>query len=260
MKKNITSVALVSLILLGVSAPTSAAFTNIAVDPDNGDGSYPYNGLFYDVDKMDVDLNPVTNQAIVRVYTNFDPTSAYNNGYRNGDLFIGTGEFDLEDNSTDNWKYAFHLDNRWESPSKGSPNDGWLINTKYTDGLAGSGRGYSSVKEDNNGLDTGVMAKHPVDFGSHGPGETPYAGAYLDKGSWYRGEDYTSFTFNLGALTSKQYSFRWTMTCANDVIRGVLKLPGTDVAEPTIVALMLSGLGMIGFSRRRKGNFGKLAA
>ena len=77
--------------------------------------------------------------------------------------------------------------------------------------------------------------------------------------NWSAGNGKVSFTFdvaNTALATANQIAFRWTMSCANDIIEGLVSVRDPDnqvkVPEPQTLLLML--LGMAGIAYRRKNN------
>lgn len=86
-------------------------------------------------------------------------------------------------------------------------------------------------------------------------------------GTWTAGVDKLSFDISglVGTSlwnevsSSKKLAIHWVMTCANDVVSGVIDVdvetgegPSVNVPEPGILALLCSGLGGLVWSRRRK--------
>ncbi|VAX07768.1 hypothetical protein MNBD_ALPHA03-413 [hydrothermal vent metagenome] len=65
--------------------------------------------------------------------------------------------------------------------------------------------------------------------------------------------DYLQFVFDVSGTqlaTAEQIAFRWTMSCANDIIEGVVDF-AAKVPEPAALGLLLLGLAGVGFARRR---------
>lgn len=91
----------------------------------------------------------------------------------------------------------------------------------------------------------------------NGSGHNPTAGTgYSD---WTAGNNKLTFSFDVAGTalaTANQIAFRWAMSCANDIIEGLVSIkdkpgsPGTSVPEPQTILLML--LGMAGIAYRRK--------
>ena len=67
-------------------------------------------------------------------------------------------------------------------------------------------------------------------------------------------DNYLEFIFDVTGTelaSAQQIAFHWTMSCANDVIEGVVNF-GNKVSAPALVSLFLLGLGGIAFTRRQR--------
>jgi len=69
--------------------------------------------------------------------------------------------------------------------------------------------------------------------------------------------DKISFSFNVNGIdafqNASQLAFSWAMSCANDVVDGVVSVNRpTSVPEPATLILMLIALGIMAKSRKTK--------
>ena len=195
----------------------------------------------YDTEKMIVTRNG--SQITVDIYTNYTGSNIGHNGTGLGDLFMSTNVLPIDapwkpnsDNDTfanTNWNYAYKVYD--------------------ADRQQQSGRGYLATNF-NNGL---VYTTSD----SHRKGQV-YALNYnhLDKigntNNWSSDAQKISFSFNVAGTaleSANQIAFRWAMSCANDIIEGLVSITDpnvTPVPEPETIALF--GLALAGLAYRRK--------
>ena len=218
--------------------------SDILVDTTIHDASSDLHGGWrFKVDSMDV-LWTSNGDITVDVYTNFVD---YNNritsgGQGNivfGDLLLGT------DGLEDNYNYAFNLtDGRYDN--------------FY---LAGHDSNIGQL----NAIGSTTTAKQyhgQQAWVQNGPVLGNAVGQSLNQGAWtvdtqYAsvGFDKLSFNFNVSGIAAfqnaSQLSLSWAMSCANDIVSGVVAKVNTQVSEPAAALLMLLGFGAIGLQRKK---------
>jgi len=227
-------------------------FTNFVGHNDNSIG---FGDLFMAADENDPNANP------------WKPDGTAANNY-NTDRFAGN---DYNGNhvatTNTNWNYAYTLQD-------------WTAGGQYDDRDASSGQGRLVSGFDDSDLRHSNTSSHrrhqavalnsSVYNGSnnsnnaydnlHYNGTTANADSShwnYGSNSWSSANGKISFAFDVSgtALASaNQIAFRWAMTCANDIIEGLVSVnttpPPLPVPEPQTLLLML--LGLAGISYRRK--------
>jgi len=233
-------------------------FTNFVGHNDNGIG---FGDLFMAADENDPNANP------------WNPDGTAANGYKT-DRFAGdNGTSDHGDHvptTQTDWNYAYTLQD-WKPGHTGSWDD--RDNLTSGKGRLVSGFGDSDLRHSNTGSNRHHQAvalnhsSYSSEYSSsnaynniHTSGSTINADtSHWNAGwsNWSAGNGKISFAFDVSgtALASaNQIAFRWAMTCANDIIEGLVSVnttpPPLPVPEPHTLLLML--LGLAGISYRRK--------
>lgn len=233
----------------------------------------------YDISKMEVSRTGT--QMTVDIFTNFvGKNDDY--GIVFGDLFMSTNVTDFDSpwkpnsandtwNNTD-WNYAYTIQD-WENGDGGRFDD--RDNTSSGQGRLVSGFNSGDLKYSNSGTNRhnqAVSLKNTNYYSQYSSNNAydniHYNGNTYDADStywnsawsnWSAGNGKISFTFdvaNTALATANQIAFRWAMSCANDIIEGLVSVRDPDnqttVPEPQTLLLML--LGMAGIAYRRKIN------
>lgn len=181
--------------------------------------------------------------------TGSSPWNPTTNSPYYGDQFSSTSN----SNTGTNWNYAYSLGDTRDTRSGVGElrdfNSNQLVDTA-------NGRNYregQAVTVNNNGS-----------YNSYGTSSWNVDNSYSYAkrvGNTNNGYGKVSFSFDVtgtALATANQIAFRWSMTCANDIIEGLASFapqPGggsTTVPEPSTVVLML--LAMAGLIYRRKEN------
>jgi hypothetical protein len=232
----------------------------------------------YDISQMEVSRTGT--QMTVDIFTNFVGNND-DYGIVFGDLFMSTNVTNFDSpwkpnsandtwNNT-NWNYAYTIAD-WQA-SNWSHND--RNNTSNGYGRLVSGFDSTDLQYSNNSTNRhnqGVALKNSTYIGNYqstnaydtihsGGNDYDADSAYLQShwNQWTAGNGKISFTFdvaNTALATANQIAFRWAMSCANDIIEGLVSVRDPDnqttVPEPQTLLLML--LGMAGIAYRRKNN------
>jgi hypothetical protein len=208
-------------------------------------------GWAYEIKKMDVqwaDNDLVT----VDIYTNFvgynNRTSAGNSRIVLGDLLIGT----KGDNNP--FDYAFVLSDRDSDLYNGSK-----YRTKHWDKKGTLTEIDSTLSsKDYHGSPSNTGTGEVIADGTSG---TSIEGDWsADNYGWKTGKtDKISFSFNVNGIdafqNASQLAFSWAMSCANDIVHGVVNVDRpTSVPEPTTWLLMLLALVFMAKKHNKKAN------
>jgi hypothetical protein len=220
-------------------------------------------GSKYEINKMDVKW--AANDLItVDIYTNF---VGYNNqvygGLRRnivlGDLLISTtGDLNALD-------YAFVLssnDRRGDYSNNNHAKDkhwdkqGGLTALDINKNATVSSKEYHG--EYSNTGSGEVMAGDTMGDMTQGNVSIDNYGYWTYDGGWVHKTDKISFSFNVNGIdafqNASQLAFSWAMSCANDVVDGLVSVnrPSTSVPEPASLLLMLLALAFMAKSRSKK--------
>lgn len=206
----------------------------------------------FDITGMTVDIDAALN-ITVAIKTDYAPGVAIGDDTDYGDLFISTNGWTPTGNQpyetdtfysqgTTDWEYAF--DTSSGSIFSTDENGAYLSNDAGSEGGIDAGGSW----------DIGWYRRNQLVQYLPGEGETAATSGEFSN----ENENLLIYSFNLadlGLSASEGYNlgFRWTQTCANDVIEGgVLVAP---VPEPGTV--MLLGLGLLGMGAAGRKKFKK---
>jgi len=263
--KNIFKILATTALLSSANAFSADFLVDTSID-DTGD--YVHGGDRYAIDKMDVkwaDSGLIT----VDIYTNFVGNNAKSYGGNNknivfGDLLIGTGGANTP------FDYAFVLSEGRNGDYKEN-NDRWVYDNSNNDyhrkdrhwdkqgtlteiGSTKTSKDYHG--DPSNTANGEVMAGNTIGNGRQGAWSVDnYGDYYYDSNN--NKTDKISFSFNVNGIdafqNASQLAFSWAMSCANDVVDGVVSVNRpTSVPEPATLILMLIALGIMAKSRKTK--------
>lgn len=252
--KNIFKIIAVTALLSSANVFAGDFLVDTTIEDANNDAVGPAGKEWiYEIDKMDVQWAS-DGLITVDIYTNFvDYNNEFSAGRGNGnivlgDLLIGTDgasspfdyAFVLSDVDRDRKKY--YNQNHWD-------NTGTL--TEISSTL--TSKDYHGV---NSNTSTGqVIAGHKVGSGQQGAWSVDRQNTGANRDNY----DLISFSFNVNGIgafqNASQLAFSWAMSCANDVVDGVVSVNRpTSVPEPATLLLMLLALGFMANSRSKKSN------
>jgi hypothetical protein len=226
----------------------------------NNDGDIGFGDLFMSVDESDPNANP------------WKPFGNASDNYK-ADRFAGNndGGNHVANTGTD-WNYAYTIRD-WVQPGGNQP-DNWVDrhNTSSGKGQLVSGFTNSDLQHSNtssNRHHQAVSLKSSVYDNGYANSTYSYDKVYYNQqaNDPTNGTGYSNWSASNGALTfsfdvtgsalatANQIAFRWAMTCANDIIEGLVSVnPGGEVKVPEPQTLLLMLLGMAGIAYRRKSN------
>jgi hypothetical protein len=259
--KNLLKFISVATLFVSANVFSADFLVDTTINDAQGD---TIGGSKYEINKMDVkwaDNDLIT----VDIYTNFVDynNQVYGGRHRNivlGDLLIGTtGDLNALD-------YAFVLSN---NDRKGDYSNSNHVGNKHWDKNGGltaldvnNNSTLSSKEYHGRNSNTGsgeVMAGHTTGDTTQGNWSVDnYATWTYDDGNWVQKTDKISFSFNVSGIdafqNASQLAFSWAMSCANDVVDGVVSVnrPSTNVPEPASLVLMLLALAFMVKIRSQK--------
>jgi hypothetical protein len=259
--KNIFKILATAALLSSASAFSGDFLVDTTIDDANNDA---VGGWVYEIDKMDVQW--ADNDVItVDIYTNFvdynneNGTGGYYDRYNRwhsngnivlGDLLISTG------GASTPFDYAFVLSDTDRQRDKYWEQSHWDNTGTFTEinSTVSAKEYHNNSRSVQNGQ---VMAGNSV-------GDSLASDWTVDRqntGANHDNYDVISFSFNVGGIdafqNASQLAFSWAMSCANDVVDGVVSVnrPGggsTSVPEPATILLMLLALGFMVRNRKTK--------
>jgi hypothetical protein len=259
--KNVFKILAVTALFSSANVFATDFLVDTTINDANNDA---HGGSKYNIDKMDIKW--ASNDVItVDIYTNFiGSNNKYSRGQGNnrivlGDLLIGTqggsdpaydyafvlSDNDRKGNYSQDWRYtnggrSWAYDNHWNKQGTFTEIDSTITARGYhgQDASIGSGEVMAG-----NRVGTGIQSDWSIDnYGRH-TGNT----------------DKISFSFNVSGIdafqNASQLAFSWAMSCANDVVDGVVNVDRpTSVPEPGTLLLMLLALGFMAKSYSKKAN------
>ena len=266
---------------LSLAAISTAQAVDYDIADNLGHGNYSYigagdsrdhiGGSDYDVYGMTVDRAD-DGMMTVRIYTEFvDHVGEYDFG----DLFMSVqssgdsaawmpygsaphnnDEFNNSGEDT-TWEYAFNIDN-----SSNDPSSGQLVSIDNPS--SSSSYEFGSVRYTGQSANEHIWA---LDDGGRECVRRRFNGSCAEWAdvSYYseirdgtadvnHSADYLEFAFDVSGTslaTASQIAFHWTMSCANDIIEGMVEFRPPQVSEPAMFGLLLAGLGGIAYRRRK---------
>ena len=237
----------------------------------------------FDITNAVVTRTGVNNNTLdIRIYTNFAgaPAAGTSDGTTYGSLFLNpvfwnvTGS-SLNHYSSDNfvagnknWEYAV------TTPSTGSG-----TSNLYATGLAFTGASGAGTPTDSHGVPQYYTTADGTIYMSNVNGNPLSAPATGNPGFYFRqgqavvfnafnsdpalgpvtitmvNGSYINYSIVDGGLLGNTFALAWDMTCANDVIQGLVTLTSTDLQGtplPAALPLFAGGLGVIGMLARRR--------
>jgi hypothetical protein len=248
--KNVFKILAVTALFSSVNVFAGDFLVDTTIDDANGDA---VGGWKYEIDKMDVQWAS-DGLVTVDIYTNFvDYNNEYSTGRNNGkivlgDLLIGTDganspfdyAFVLSD--ADRERRQYYSQDHWDNTGTLTEIDSTITAKEFHNN---SNRVQNGQVMAGNTIGTGLQSAWSVDRQNTGPNRDNY--------------DLISFSFNVNGIdafqNASQLAFSWAMSCANDVVDGVVSVNRpTSVPEPATLLLMLLALGFMANSRSKKSN------
>jgi len=185
--------------------------------------------------------------------TPWNPNSYGSNS--SGDMFSGN----YRNNTGTQWDHAYTIDAGERDNIRG-------YGDKYVSG-SGTGRlvnNFGSRDLVHSNANYGHRANQAVYLNSGAGSTLNNSGGWSNEGytrtdgSWYGTLSFSFNTKGTALETANQIAFRWAMSCANDIIEGLVSVSGgggdgTSVPEPQTILLMLLGLAGITYRRKQQG-------
>ncbi|PKG85069.1 hypothetical protein CXF85_05535 [Colwellia sp. 75C3] len=253
--KNVFKILAVTALFSSANVFSADFLVDTTIDDANGDA---IGGWEYEIDKMDVQWAS-DGLITVDIYTNFvdynnrfdTGTDYYGRSNGNivlGDLLIGT------DGANSAFDYAFVLSDADRERSQYYNQDHWDNTGTLTeiDSTITSKQYHNNSNRVQNGQ---VVAGNTVGAGQ----QSAWTVDRQNTGANHDNYDVISFSFNVNGIdafqNASQLAFSWAMSCANDVVDGVVSVNRpTSVPEPATLLLMLLALGFMAKSRSKKAN------
>lgn len=240
------------MLLIATLFTTNVFASDLLVDTtiDDAKGE-AIGGWKYEVDRMDIQWTQ-DGQITVDIYTNFVDynneigTSGSSRNIVLGDLLMSTNG----DNTP--YNYAFLLSDADRSQTRYYDQNHWdkTGNLSQISSTVTAKQYHNNSSSVQNGQ---VLAGNTVGAGR----QSAWTVDRQNTGSSRTNFDKISFSFNVSGLdafkNASQVAFSWAMSCANDVVEGVVDVNRpVSVPEPATFLLMLVGLGFIVNSRKNK--------
>ncbi|VAV92711.1 hypothetical protein MNBD_ALPHA01-469 [hydrothermal vent metagenome] len=250
-------------------ADGSFSYIGKADGTNRGEGIDSLGGDKYDIYSMIVSRSD-DGIMTVTINTNFVEYNTKNNLYF-GDLFMSTTGWNPTGDASDGyqddnayttgtkWDYVYDLNNARKMKGNGD-DDYSATNTSsarlrelkdydMSDPHDADNFKYGSSRWTDRGGDQLYLAKNSAFGATFNSGQQYDVSININDN-----QSYLQFVFDVNGTslnTANQIAFRWTMSCANDIIEGVANFAG-KVPEPAALGLMLLGLGGLVVARRRK--------
>lgn len=245
--KNVFKIFAVTALFSSANAFSADFLVDTTIDDANSDAK---GGWIYEIEKMDVQW--VSDGLItVDIYTNFvDYNNEKGTGRGNGkivlgDLLIGTDGADSPFNyafvlsNEDRQRKKYYEKNHWDSTGTLTEISSTVTAKEYHNN---SSRVQSGQVMAGNTVGTGQQSIWSIDRQNTGVNHDNF--------------DLISFSFNVNGIdafqNASQLALSWAMSCANDIVDGVVSVnrPTTSVPEPATLLLMLIALGFMAKSRK----------
>lgn len=241
--KNTLKVFTAALALAVASVSASDILVDTTISDAIGDAN---GGSKYEIQKMDVQW--VDDTITVDVHTNFveyNNRGSYYGGKKLtfGDLLISTGDkgtaFDYAFILTEGRDKKFKYTNSFDSTGTLAAISSTVTSKEHHSNSSSVANGQIRAGE----IDTAEFSGRTGDWSANK----------------YSGFDVISFSFNVNGIeafqNASQLAFSWGMSCANDIVSGLVDVtqPGgsnNSIPEPSVIILMLTALGFLANRRR----------
>lgn len=274
------SITLSSFVASATSLDPNDANTHTINDSYNGAGGVNQNDHHYDIlggaRRYDVDKMLVARQMengkmmlTVDIFTSFwNDINRNGSGIFLGDLFMAT-----TDDGSNPWDpngLTPYKGDRFSNSGTSNTGTNWNWAYDISGEYYRDDSGWGALKGNFNNTDTSTSSDHGVagrddqsvtlDWNSgtqyNGFKQWGFGGSndqYYKNGNSYRNLRLHFDVTGTSLATANQIAFRWAMTCANDIIEGLVTFNSDDstkVPEPQSILLML--LGGLGLAASRK--------
>jgi len=252
--KNLLKFIAVAALFVSANVFSADFLVDTTINDAHNDAiSSPGNEWKYEVNKMDV--KSVGDLVTVDIYTNFVD---YNGQYSAGGKDIVLGDLLISTNGADTpFNYAFALSNGTRKEDDYADKSHWdgkgsLTEISSTKTAKQYHNNSSSVQEGE------ILAGKKIGKKTDGD-----VSIFRQNTGHYRNNfDVISFSFNVSGIdafqNASQLAFSWAMSCANDIVEGVVKVnhngnrPPNNIPEPASLLLMLLALAFIAKRRSKK--------
>lgn len=256
----------VALLFCSATAVASDLIVDTTIDDSHDAGA---GGWKYDIEKMDVQW-AADDTITVDVYTNFVD---YNNKYSTydadgdftgkivlGDLLISTDgdesafdyAFVISDADREE-KYNYKAGNHWEKTGNFTEITSTQKSNQFHQDSVNVSQGITEDTKNDVDVEHNIVV---ADGLGDSVGSGLNSALTIDRINASTGFDKISFSFNVGGVSdfqsASQLAFSWGMSCANDIVSGVVSVNRpSSIPEPSIVLLMLAALGFMANQRKK---------